>query len=239
MAPDRLLTLEVRKDALAEARVAEAPLPEPGEGQALLRVERFGLTANVITYALAGDTIGYWRFFPASEDGWGRIPAWGFAEVVGGDVLEPGERLFGYLPMASHVLLAPEVRPTGVVDTTPHRAELPRAYNTYRRAGPAEDGDGRVLVLRPLHMLCFLLADQLEAEGRHGADQVLLTSASSKTALGLAHELGRAGARVAGLTSARNAGFDVHMVKPVDHDALLTFLASLSSTARTNTDVSR
>jgi CheY-like chemotaxis protein len=37
----------------------------------------------------------------------------------------------------------------------------------------------------------------------------------------------------------RNAGFDVHMVKPVDHDALLTFLASLSSTARTNTDVSR
>ena len=37
----------------------------------------------------------------------------------------------------------------------------------------------------------------------------------------------------------RNAGFDVHMVKPVDHDALLTFLASLSSTGRTNTDVSR
>ena len=94
------------------------PLPEPGEGQALLRVERFGLTANVITYALAGDTIGYWRFFPASEDGWGRIPAWGFAEVVGGDVLEPGERLFGYLPMASHVLLSPEVRPTGVA--APH-----------------------------------------------------------------------------------------------------------------------
>ena len=207
MTPDRLLTLEVRKDELAEARVAEAPLPEPGKGQALLRVERFGLTANVITYALAGDTIGYWRFFPASEDGWGRIPAWGFAEVVGGDVLEPGERLFGYLPMASHVLLAPEVRPTGVVDTTPHRAELPRAYNSYRRVGPPGDGDGRELVLRPLFMLCFLLADQLEAEGRHGADQVLLTSASSKTALGLAHELGRAGARVAGLTSARNAGF--------------------------------
>ena len=180
MAPDRLLTLEVRKDELAEARVAEAPLPEPGEGQALLRVERFGLTANVITYALAGDTIGYWQFFPAGVDGWGRIPAWGFAEVVGGDVLEPGERLFGYMPMASHVLLAPEVRPTGVVDTTPHRAELPRAYNTYRRVGPPDAGDGRLLVLRPLHMLCFLLADQLEAEGRHGADQVLLTSASSK-----------------------------------------------------------
>ena len=207
MAPDRLLTLEVRKDELAEARVAEAPLPEPGEGQALLRVERFGLTANVITYALAGDTIGYWRFFPAGEDGWGRIPAWGFAEVVGGDVLEPGERLFGYVPMASHVLLAPEVRPTGVLDTTPHRAELPRAYNTYRRVGAPGADDGRELVLRPLHMLCFLLADQLEAEGRHGADQVLLTSASSKTALGLAFELGRAGARVAGLTSARNAGF--------------------------------
>ena len=26
--------------------------------------------------------MNYWRFFPASEDGWGRVPVWGFADVV-------------------------------------------------------------------------------------------------------------------------------------------------------------
>jgi hypothetical protein len=205
----RTATLEVRRGDLADARIAEAPLSEPADGQALLRVERFGLTANVITYAVAGDTIGYWRFFPAGEDGWGRIPAWGFAEVVAsaGDALAEGDRLFGYLPMATHVLLTPEARGPDVLDVTPHRAELPRAYNVYRRAGRSAAADARTLVLRPLFMLCFLLADQLEAEDRSGAEQVLVSSASSKTALGLAYELGSSGARVTGLTSARNLEF--------------------------------
>ncbi len=43
-------------------------------------------------------TGGYWRFFPASEDGWGRIPAWGHAR-------QDDLRVFGYVPMASHVVL--------------------------------------------------------------------------------------------------------------------------------------
>ena len=205
----RASALEVRRDELADARVVDDPLGEPADGQALLRVERFGLTANVITYAVAGDTIGYWRFFPAGEDGWGRIPAWGFAEVVASacDALADGDRLFGYLPMATHVLLTPEARGSDVLDVTPHRAELPRAYNVYRRAGKPAEADARELVLRPLFLLCFLLADQLEAEDRSGAEQVLVSSASSKTALGLAHELGSSGARVTGLTSPGNLEF--------------------------------
>ena len=203
-----MTTLEVRRDDFAEARVVHESPAVLADGQALLAVERFGITANVITYAVAGDAIGYWRFFPASEDGWGRIPAWGFAEVVGGDVLEPGERLFGYLPMASHVCLTPEERGGAVVDTAKHRAELPPVYNRYRRvAEPPSEGDARELVLRPLLITSFLLADQLVAEELAGAQQVLVSSASSKTALGLAFELRRAGARVVGLTSARNAAF--------------------------------
>ena len=201
--------LEVRRDELAQARVVEDPRVAPADGEALLAVERFGLTANVITYAVAGDALGYWRFFPAGEDGWGRIPAWGFAEVVaGGGGLEPGERLFGYVPMASHLLLRPEARGSTVLDRTPHRAGLPGAYNAYRRVPePPSRHDARFLVLRPLFLTSFLLADELEATGRSGAEQVLLTSASSKTALGLAHELAAAGARVAGVTSPRNVAF--------------------------------
>lgn len=200
----------MRRDDFADARVLDEPSAVLADGQALLQIERFGITANVITYAVAGDTIGYWRFFPASEDGWGRIPVWGFAEVVASatDVLDEGERLYGYLPMASHVCLTPDERGGAVVDTAQHRAELPPVYNRYRRVGgPPAGGDARELVLRPLAMTSFLLADQLVAEKLAGAEQVLVSSASSKTALALAFELDRAGARVVGLTSARNAEF--------------------------------
>lgn len=66
----------VRRDDLRTCRVAESATPEPEDGQALLRVERFGLTANNITYAVFGDGMKYWDFFPA-QDGWGRVPMWG------------------------------------------------------------------------------------------------------------------------------------------------------------------
>ena len=66
-------------------------------GQVLLKVDRFALTANNITYAMVGEAIGYWKFFPA-EDGWGRIPASAFADVVRSnhpDIPE-GERVLTY-----------------------------------------------------------------------------------------------------------------------------------------------
>ena len=201
--------LEVRRDDLASARLIEESSAVLTDGEALLAVEHFGLTANVVTYATVGDALGYWRFFPAAEAGWGRIPAWGFAEVVASaaEALAEGERLFGLVPMASHMVLVPEERHGAVVDAAPHRATLPGAYNVYRRVRDHAEDDARELVLRPLLHLCFLLADQLRAERCSGADQVLLTSASSKTALGLAHQLAGAGVRIAGLTSARNATF--------------------------------
>src|SRR3712207_7802692 len=51
----------------------------------LFRSDRFGLTANNVTYAVMGDAIGYWSLFPASEDGWGRVPVWGYGDVVASD----------------------------------------------------------------------------------------------------------------------------------------------------------
>src|SRR4051794_2124785 len=205
-----MTTLEVRRDDFADARAVDEAPAVLADGQALLAVERFGITANVITYAVAGDAIGYWRFFPASQEGWGRIPVWGFAEVVASatGTLEEGERLFGSLPMATNVCLTPQEHGGAVVDTAQHRADLPPVYNRYRRvSGPPAGSDARELVLRPLAITSFLLADQLVAEELAGAGQVLVSSASSKTALALAFELARAGARVIGLTSAGNAEF--------------------------------
>ena len=93
--------------------------------------------------------MSYWDFFPA-QDGWGRVPVWGFADVAAdGAGLEQGARAFGYWPPATHVVVRPErVNERGFVDASPHRARLPAAYNSYAfvAADPmydAEHEDGR------------------------------------------------------------------------------------------------
>src|SRR5215212_11921980 len=99
----------VKRDDLRECRTAPGAPPEPEPGQALLRVDTFGLTANNVTYAVLGEMMSYWDFFPAPE-GWGRVPMWGFAEVESSraEGVDPGTRLFGYLPPSSHLLVTPD-----------------------------------------------------------------------------------------------------------------------------------
>src|SRR5205807_8154878 len=98
----------VKRDDLRECRIAESEVSEPGPGQALLRVDSFGLTANNVTYAVFGERMSYWNFFPADE-GWGRVPMWGFAEVAQSEAegVEPGARFYGYLPPSSSLLVPP------------------------------------------------------------------------------------------------------------------------------------
>lgn len=74
------------------------------DNEVLLAIDRFALTANNITYCVSGDMLGYWRFFPAQE-GWGRIPAMGFADVAVSNCpgIAVGERVWGFLPMATHL----------------------------------------------------------------------------------------------------------------------------------------
>lgn len=194
------------------ARVEVRPLPEPdsiplADAEVLLDVERFALTANNITYGVYGDRLGYWRFFP-EDDAWGRIPVWGFATVRRSTVetIPVGTRLFGYLPMASHWVTKLERRPWGVVDVSPHRAELPAAYNSLVEAAPGPLDD-QIALLRPLFLTAFLLDDFFAENADFGAQTFILSSASSKTALGLGWLLAQRGARVIGLTSARNAAF--------------------------------
>jgi len=183
-------TLEVRKDDITEARLVTAEAPELQPGQALFEVERFGLSANNVTYGALGERLGYWRFFPAAEEGWGRIPAWGYAR---NDDL----RLFGYVPMASHVVLTLDEK---LVETSAHRAELPKAYNAYLND---LDGGDAELLLRPLFILSFLLDDALGDPGR----PVIVSSASSKSALGFARLQAERGTTLIGLMSPRNREF--------------------------------
>jgi len=204
----------VARDDLHRCRFEDGAPLQPGPGQALLRVDAFGLTSNNITYAMFGVAMSYWDFFPAPE-GWGRVPVWGFAEVTASEVpeLESGTRVFGYLPPSSELLVAPaHVSASGFTDASAHRAALPGAYNRYAHtdADPlyeAEHEDEQML-LRPLFLTSYLIDDFLEDSDFFGAEMIVLSSASSKTSSALAFQLSlREGIAVVGLTSARSAEF--------------------------------
>jgi NADPH:quinone reductase-like Zn-dependent oxidoreductase len=210
------MDFQVERADIHESRVVDEDPPELAPGQALLRVDRFALTTNNITYAVMGDALKYWDFFPSSDpEVWGRIPVWGFADVIDSadDDVAPGARVYGYLPTSTHLVVTPgRVDPRGFVDTAPHRASLPGAYNGYRRVDTdtAEDPayEYHRMVLWPLFFTSFLIDDFLNDNAFFSAEAVVVSSASSKTAIGTAFLLHhRPAIEVIGLTSERNVAF--------------------------------
>ncbi len=204
----------VKRDDLRECRIAESQPPELADGQALLRIDRFGMTANNVTYAVMGDAMSYWDFFPA-EKGWGRVPMWGFAEVESSEAegVEPGTRVYGYLPPSSHLAVTPgDPDGRGFVDASPHRAALPSAYHRYSdsRRDPfyTAESEEIQMLLRPLFFTSFLIDDQLADDGLVDRGPIVISSASSKTAIAAAFLLAKhGGVELIGLTSRGSVPF--------------------------------
>ena len=126
----------VRKDQLSRTEWEIEPDAPLQAGEIRVHIDRFALTSNNITYAAFGDAMNYWSFFPVTREGWGVIPVWGFGHVV--QSLHPGvavgERLYGYFPMASSVVLTPtRLSPASFSDGAPHRAALHAVYTQYIR----------------------------------------------------------------------------------------------------------
>jgi len=207
--------MEVVRTRMNETRIVEEEQAAAGPGEVVLRIDAFALTANNITYGVAGDMLGYWQFFPAADEGWGRIPVWGFADVQSSGVegIAPGERYYGFLPMASHLRVEPvAVSENGFSDGAAHRKDLPGVYNQYVRCARdplyQRDQEATLMLFRPLFTTSYFLDDFLSEQAFFGARSVLLSSASSKTAFGLAwllHERHRERVRVLGLTSEGNS----------------------------------
>jgi hypothetical protein len=217
--------LIARKD-LHQTRWApdpDAPAARPlNEGEARLRIEHTALTANNITYAAFGEAMKYWQFFPAAaadRDSWGCLPVWGYATVTESRCagVAQGQRVWGYYPLGTHLVVQPgRMRPHSFVDASAHRAELAAAYQQYAftdsELGWKPELEGLTAVLRPLFFTGFLIDDFLADHQFFGAQQVLLSSASSKTAYGtafcLAERRGQPGIpRTVGLTSEGNQTF--------------------------------
>ncbi len=209
--------LEVIQKDLSQTRLVD--LPDPGQvsladGEAIIEVNKFGLTANNITYGVAGDIIGYWQFFPA-EGEYGRIPVWGVGTVIdaGTTDLKVGDEYYGYYPMASYLVVKPEhVNARGFTDVAEHRTPLPPAYNGYslmtEENGFDRDYDTHRMVFYPLFITGFVLDDYLFDNDFFGAEKVIVSSASSKTSFSLAFLLHKnRNTKVVGLTSKGNKAF--------------------------------
>jgi len=201
-----LSEFQIQKDNITKSRIIDNDLSAQvlQTGQVLVKIDKFALTANNITYAVVGELIGYWQFFPPHSlnfkgdtldtDGWGILPVWGFADVVKSNCTEVpvGERVFGYFPPASHLILSPiKVGKTSWFDASSHRSQLPVAYNVYRRvvfetAYNKADEDDRMLFF-PLHITSFALFDYFQENSWFTAKQLVMLSASSKTSTGLAY----------------------------------------------------
>lgn len=208
--------LLTRKDRITEQTATDTGMPTAGAGQIVLEIERFAITANNVTYAATGDIIGYWRFFPTGDDATGLVPVWGFARVVDSqcDAIATGERVYGFLPMASHAVLEPgRVRDGQFTDTAPHRRTLPALYNNYQRVDAWPDTlralEDRYMLLFPLTATAFLLHDFFDNADYLGAEQLIVGSASGKTAISLIQRVAESDTdiRVVGLTSDRNRAF--------------------------------
>ena len=208
--------LWVDRQDIRQSKIVNSAVEKLDDGQVLVEIDRFALTANNVTYAVAGDSIGYWGYYPA-EGAYGIVPVWGCATVVQSscDDVPVGDRLWGFFPMASHAVLSPgKIRADQFVDMAEHRQQLPALYNGYRRTNAEPEFlqkmENERCLLFPLFITSFVLADYHIDNDFFGAQQILIGLVSSKTGLGLAkmlHNDASVSAKVIGLTSAGNVEF--------------------------------
>ena len=214
--------LEVDRARCGETRLVGSELGPLGPGSVRLRIDRFAVTANNITYAVLGDMLGYWDFFPTGDASWGRVPAMGWADVIESNHpdIGTGGRYYGWFPMARFVDITAGATDDGLRDDGAHRQAHAPVYRNYVETTrdpmyPSDltsderpDAEDRHALLRGLFITSFL-ADTLFADADyHGADAVVVLSASAKTAIGFAQRASDRGiGRVIGLTSPANVDF--------------------------------
>ena len=210
--------LEVDKADLHHVRTVHGQSAALAPGEARLHVDAFGLSANNITYAVYGELMAYWECFPGpTEDGtsWGRVPVWGFGDIVeaGSSGLTEGRRVYGYFPMADELIVRPgRSDDQGFSDVAPNREAVPSVYSRYGYVDMdriyRSEREAQQMLLWPLFVTSFVIDDFIGDHGCFGADTAIVSSASSKTAIGAAFLLSaRDGLDVVGLTSEANLEF--------------------------------
>jgi len=212
-------TLLVDKTKFETVEFSDQNLGSLEDGFIRISVGPWALTANNVTYMVTGERIGYWHYFAPQaygigDDYQGRMPVWGYARVTDSkcEGIKVGQEIYGFFPITQVLDMKPvKISRTGFQDGNEHRIPLHSLYNSYTMTDKDPSfGVHKDLqpILRPLFTTSFLIDDTLADEKFYGAEQVLVLSASSKTALGTAYCMkARGGIKVTGLTSKGNADF--------------------------------
>ncbi|ORY51402.1 hypothetical protein BCR33DRAFT_712466 [Rhizoclosmatium globosum] len=217
--------LEIEQGRLQEVAVKSSALPDLAEGAVRAQIYKFGLTSNNVTYAAMGHAFGWYKLFPTpTPDETMALPVWALATIVESNhpEIKTGVTIYGYFPAATHLDLVP----TGVTEksfTVTRALPLP-VYNTYDFCASdplysAEFEDAMILV-RPLFFTSFFLYDYVKSNNLFGAEAVVLSSASAKTAFCCAQLCSAASIPVIGLTSAKNLAFTKSLGV---YDSVLTY----------------
>lgn len=227
--------LEINKSDIRQHRIATPNAEVLQPGQVRLSLESFALTSNNISYALSGDFLDYWGFYP-TEEGWGRLPAMGFGVITESlnDALPVGGRYFGFFPVGKEHVVTAERTSGGFVDVASHREKHAMAYRSFDKVSDTPgDDDNAYLLLRGLFITSFLAEDFLFENAMFGAGQIVVSSASSKTAIALAHRIrARGNTHCIALTSAANVEF-VEKVNLYDEIATYDNIEDLADWAPT------
>jgi len=209
--------LQVNRNDFYDYRILKSSPSDIEEGEILVKIDQFAFTSNNITYAIVGERVGYWKFFPVSEAE-GIIPVWGYSEVIASksEAISVGERIYGYYPMASHLVMVPtKIKDGNFTDGTAHRAELPQIYNNYISTATdpsySKNEEAFQSIFRPLFTTSFLIDDLFFDNSFFDSKNIILTSASSKTAIGTAFLLHQRKSnhdiKIIGLTATQNLNF--------------------------------
>jgi hypothetical protein len=224
-------TLIVKKDNIGETKILETLLEPLRNGEVRLKVDKFALTANTVTYGKIGTQFGYFDFYPLKEPSWGCVPAIGWATVVESSLstIPVGGKHFGWYPMSKYCTVEAKASKSGFRDIGSHRSQNAQIYVEHTRTDldpfrdiealnngsiDSNDYDDRQAILRGLFLTSFLADEFLADTDYCGAKSVIIVSASSKTALGIAQRIAAkkgsekgSGLKVIGVTSTGNADF--------------------------------
>lgn len=192
------------------------------EGQVLVHVAKLVVTANTLTYALAGKmpVLKYFDHFPIPADAPAHLamtPCWGTGVVISSKCagVAVGTRLHGYFPFSPTVVFTPgKVTAASFVDMAPHRAELLEPYRTVftheapQYKGLSYDAEDYMMATGVLFSTGWAMA-QVAAVHPGKPKALILTSASSRTsrAAASAAKFHNLPLEVIGLTSAANADY--------------------------------
>ena len=75
------ISFQINRSSIRETQFVDPGHRDLAPGEVRFDIDFVALTSNNVTYAVAGDLLDYWGFFPVGLP-WGHVPAMGYGTVI-------------------------------------------------------------------------------------------------------------------------------------------------------------